>query len=116
MKKAAGRKRVKIAAFSYSLGYFSGVLAYILWKKDKFVRFHAAQSTVWFLLLVIANAILQSISKQSIIGGFYRFIDVGLIVVAIGSWIYLMIQALRGSEYRLPIIGEIIYKFVNRKQ
>ena len=110
------RKKVKPAAFSYSLGYLSGVLAYILWKKDNFVRFHAAQSTVWFLLLVFANAILQSISKQSVIGGFFRFLDVGLILVAVISWIYLMIQALRGNEYRLPIIGEIIHKFVNRKQ
>ena len=111
-----------VAAFSYLLGPFSGILVLVLEKNNKFVRFHALQSTLWFLMLMVGSWVLTLLS--SIFGGlpllgtllgwlFSAIFSLGVILY-IGSKIYLIIKALQTELYKLPIIGEVVWAQVSK--
>ena len=85
---------------AYFLGFITGILLLIIEKDNKFVRFHAAQSTVLSGGLFILGIILGFIPIIGwIIGLFLPF--VGLIL-----WLYLMYMAYQGNLYRLPVIAD----------
>src|ERR1700694_2078721 len=97
-------------ALAYLLGPITGIAFLVLEKQNRFVRFHAAQSTVLFIALVVFGIVL------SIVGGILAFVPllgliVGLgmsIVVGFGSfvlWLLLMWQAFQGKEWALPIVA-----------
>ena len=94
------------AALAYLLGFVSGIFLLIVEKKNKFVRFHAVQSTVLFLCLTIL----------SFIAGFIPFIGwvlTGLInLVALILWLVSMYRAYKGEKFKWPIVGEFAEKKV----
>jgi uncharacterized membrane protein len=49
------------AALSYGLGWVTGVAFLLMEHENRFVRFHAMQSTIVFLALSVACILLQSI-------------------------------------------------------
>jgi len=90
------------AALAYSLFFFSGIVVLIMEKENKFVRFHALQSTLWFMILGVFSTL----------AGWLPFIG-GLIASGIGlvmmiSWIVLMFQAIQGKTFKLPIVGDVV--------
>ena len=89
-----------VAAISYLGGALSGIAVLIAEKHDRFVRFHAMQSTVTFLAVLVAHLLLRSVP---IIGGLL-YLPFMLGVVAL--WAYLMFQAITGKKYKLPYIGD----------
>ena len=86
----------------YVLGFFSGIVILIMERENKFVRFHALQSTLWFVLLSILNWIVGGLA---IIGTL-------LAVVTIASWAFLMYQAYNGEKFKIPMIGDAVEKHV----
>jgi uncharacterized membrane protein len=106
------------AALSYALGLITGILFLVLepYKSNRFVRFHAMQS-VLFSAACIVFAIVWSILVGilvSIAGFWVLAVDVPLrLLVGLGIfvfWLYLMFQAYREREYRIPWIGAIAAK------
>ncbi len=100
-------------ALSYSLTFVTGVVFYLL-AEDRFVRFHAAQSTLVFGLLVALNVGLSILAGVVAVvpgvGGVLVRI-VGTIAALVGpvavvTWIVLMYLAYRGDEYAVPVAGE----------
>jgi uncharacterized membrane protein len=72
-------------------------------KENKFVRFHAVQSLVFWFAALGVSAIIN-VLKLIFIGLFLEPIfQVGLV----GVWFYLMYKAYNNIEYELPIIGKI---------
>jgi uncharacterized membrane protein len=98
----------------YALGCVSGIIYFVLEKSNKFVRFHALQSTVWFLLLFVVNAILGFFTWIPIIGSILGFVQwlIGLLILV--SWIYLMVMAYKGSTFKIPIIGDTVENQINK--
>jgi uncharacterized membrane protein len=111
-----------------AIGYPIGILALILIfmeKDNKFVRFHALQSVLWGVLatvvlvplfiigmifFIILAATLGTIG--SIIGGLVMMVA-GLISLAVFALaIYAAIKAYGGEEYKLPIVGNMVQKWV----
>ena len=97
-------------AFSYVLGPITGVLFYALQRDDPFVRFHALQSILVSLALIVASIGL------SIVGAVLAFIPilgwiVGLLLslaMSLGTfvlWIILMARAFQGREWEAPVVG-----------
>jgi uncharacterized membrane protein len=104
-------------ALSYSLGIITGILFLVLepYRRDRFVRFHAMQSILYFLAAVAFNilwrimvGILMSISGWIAVAAFpiRMLISLGLF----GLWLFLMFQAFNQREFSLPIIGAIAKK------
>jgi len=84
----------------YFLGFITGIVFLVVEKKSRFVKFHAMQSTITFLSLFVISLIL----------GFIPII--GLLVypvwiLSLALWLLLMIKALRGERYLLPIVGKM---------
>ncbi len=92
------------ALLAYLFGWVSGIIFLFLEKKSKFVKFHAAQSTVVFLPITVVVWILFAIP-------FVGWILAGLIEIgAFILWVILLIKAYNGEEYELPIAGEYARK------
>jgi uncharacterized membrane protein len=85
----------------YLLGFITGIFFLVVEKRSSFVKFHARQSTITFLSLFVISTLLG------------RIPIVGLLVFPIWIlslilWLILMIKAVRGERYSLPIIGKWI--------
>lgn len=89
------------AALSYLLGFISGIF-FFLTSKDKFVRFHALQSTIASLGFVVLNFVLGMI-------GLYMFTNLVNLVTLI-LFIFLIVQAYQGKQFKLPVIGDVASK------
>jgi uncharacterized membrane protein len=89
-----------IAVLAYVGGALTGIVVLVMEKKDQFVRFHAMQSTVTFLLVLVANLLITSLP---VVGrmAYYPFA-----LAVTGLWIALMVKAFQGARYKLPYIGD----------
>ncbi len=85
---------------AYFLGFVTGIVLLLIEKENKFVRFHAAQSTVVFGVLFILSIILGFIP---IIGW---LVALFLPLVGFVLWLYLMFMAYKGNMYRLPVLAD----------
>ena len=81
--------------------WITGIIFFILEQKNKWVRFHAAQSIVVFGTLGIASAILHWIP---IIGWFFSAV---IWITGIVLWVVLMSKAYNGERYKIPWAGDI---------
>ena len=94
-----GLKKTTAGALAYVLGPITGI-KFLLIEKDPFVRFHAMQSTVVFVVLFV----LQWILGITIIL-FPLSALVGL--VAFVLWLILIYKAWQGEEWEVPVLGKI---------
>ena len=89
-----------LAALSYVAGAISGVVVLVAEKHDRFVRFHAMQSIITFLCVLVAQILLRNLP---VLGGWLsRAFLVGVFLL----WGWLMYQAFMGRRYKLPYIGD----------
>jgi uncharacterized membrane protein len=89
------------AALSYLVGFVTGILFLLVEKDNRFVRFHAMQSTLFFLAVVAIDVLLQIIP---LIG----FLVVVFVVIPASAvvWLLMMYKAYQGEEYKLPLVGQ----------
>jgi uncharacterized membrane protein len=88
----------------YVLTWFSGLIILFIEKDNKFVKFHAIQSLVTFLILQVASYVFRAFP---IIGWLFS----GLIwLLQFGLWILLIYKAYNRELFKLPIIGDIAEK------
>ena len=89
------------AALSYLVGFVTGIIFLLVEKENRFVRFHAMQSTLFFLAVVAIDVLLQIIP---LIG----FLVVVFVVIPASAlvWLLMMYKAYQGEEYKLPLVGQ----------
>jgi len=90
-----------IAAASYLVGFVTGIIVLLAEKENRFVRFHAMQSTIFFVAVVIVDVVLQVIPLLGFLVVIFLVIPLSAIV-----WLFMMYKAYQGDEYKLPIVGE----------
>ena len=90
--------------FCYLLGFITGIIFLVVEKKSSFVKFHAMQSTVTFLGVFV---ILVVFGWIPLLG---TLIWIGSLVL----WLFLMVNALRGKQYELPIVGKMAAEKANK--
>jgi uncharacterized membrane protein len=88
------------AALAYLGGALTGILFLIIEKQDRFVRFHAMQSTMTFLGVIVVHFVLRGVP---VIGPVLTFAFVVGIVIL---WVILIVKAFSGERYKLPYIGD----------
>ena len=90
----------------YLLGFVSGIIILIMERENKFVRFHALQSTMWFILLTIVSLVSGWIFGWiPLIGGLISSV---LTLLTVASAIFLMYNAYMGKQFKIPIIGDVV--------
>ena len=95
-------------ALAYFLGPITGILFLLIEKDNKFVRFHAMQSTLTFGGIFVLNIVLGFIPILGWIAGSL------ISLVSLILWIFLMYKAFNNEEYELPIIGDLARKQVEK--
>ena len=106
MKTDLGMDEKLGALLTYVLGFVTGIVFLIIEKKNKFVRFHAMQSTIFFGGLFVVQLILGVIP---IIGW---LLNLAISIYEFIMWIVCMIKAYNGEKYELPIAGKMAKKYV----
>lgn len=100
-KQEAVQNQNLLAALTYLLGFITGIIFLLLEKKNKFIRFHAMQSTITFGGIFVINIILGFIPILGWIVGIL------LSLVSFILWIVLMVKAYQGEHFKLPYIGDL---------
>ena len=120
MKSVFGLNENMAAALSYVLGPISGIITLVLERENKFVRFHALQSTLWFLFMWIIFWVVGLIAGVPIpIIGFLIWLVTRPVMwiwwlVFFGSRIFLMFRASTGAEFKIPFIGDVVWNQINK--
>lgn len=90
-----------MGAVAYLLGFITGIVLLLTEKENKFIRFHAMQSTILFGGLFVIGIVL----------GFIPLLGwaVGLLlsVAEFILWIVCMIKAYQGEMFKLPVVGDM---------
>src|SRR4030066_972156 len=103
----AAKDRNLVAALSYLLGFITGIVILFVEKDDRFIRFHAMQSTVIFGGLFVISILLGIIFGQIIlIGLLVNLVNILLSILGLIVWIVSMIKAYQGELYKWPIVGD----------
>jgi len=100
---------------AYAFGFVSGFVVLIMERENKTVRFHALQSTLWFLLTFILFGVINFLfgwipSWVPLIGWVPQLVS---LVITI-SWLFLMITALAGKIFKIPLVGDVAQAFVEK--
>jgi uncharacterized membrane protein len=81
----------------YLFGFVTGIIFLVVEKKSSFVKFHAKQSTITFLGLFVIILVV----------GWIPVLGMLVWISTLILWLVLMIKALQGKRYSLPIVGKM---------
>lgn len=110
-----------VAVLTYSLGWFSGLLFTLFTRENRYVRYHALQSLIFFgAINVLDIALAFTIASIHRFIYFLPFAGVMLVlsflllnIIAFVGWLVAIVQAYRGVYYRLPVAGDIVARTFN---
>ena len=88
------------AGLTYLLGLITGVIFLIAEPENKFVRFHALQSTYTFGAVAIAWLMLLGLPVLGMI------LVIPFVIGVTVLWVFLMFKAVSGERYKLKFIGD----------
>lgn len=107
------------AILCYALGWFSGLLFLIFERQNRYVRFHALQSLIFFGGINILDVVFTTFMRM---GGRHEHVPFLFLpfllffltnVMAFICWIIAMIHASRGTYFQLPFVGRLVGKYIN---
>ena len=97
-KSSTGLDENVAGFFCYLLGFITGIVFLVVEKESGFVKFHAKQSTITFLSLLVVMLVF----------GWIPVLSALVFVFSLVLWLILMVKALRGEKYSLPIVGKLV--------
>jgi len=96
-------------ALTYLLGFITGILFLVVEKQSRFVRFHAMQSLITFGGLFVVQQVL--VWGVPILGALVSLL---LVPLSILVWVFLMYKAFSGEKFKLPFIGDMAEKQIEK--
>ena len=84
----------------YLFGFITGIVFLVVERESRFVKFHAMQSTITFLSLFVISFIIGWIPVINLL-------VYPIWILSVILWLVLMIKALQGKKYLLPIVGKM---------
>lgn len=103
-----GMSQNTAAGLSYVFGWVTGLIFFLMEKQNKFVRFHAMQSIIFFGSLSVLNLVIGFLPYPISILGYL------LNVVGFIGWLVLLINGFQGKYFKLPVIGDYAEKYANQ--
>ncbi len=111
------------AALSYAFGWLSGLLFFLFSDGNRYVRFHALQSLLFFGsinvfdILFIWNfahfRLFEFVPFIRYMGGLAILFFLLLNFVAFVGWLVALFQAARGTYFKLPVVGELATRLLH---
>jgi uncharacterized membrane protein len=102
------------AGLSYVFGWISGLIIFLTEKQNRFVRFHAMQSILFFGGISILEIVLRFFTGLPVLGIFIDLILALLTLIGFVGWIVLMINGFQGKYFKLPIIGDYAERYADQ--
>ncbi|TMC20806.1 MAG: hypothetical protein E6J34_11555 [Chloroflexi bacterium] len=106
------------ALLSYLFGWLGGLVFLVIERKNRFVRFAAAQSVILTGPTFVVYVLLQLIAHIPFIGlllaPIVSCLTFVILVPTALIWLFLMVQAYRGIETKLPIVGDYAEALANK--
>lgn len=126
-KSSTGLDENIAALLAYVFGWVSGLVFYLIEKDSKLVRFHAMQSILFCVVVAVLGIALWIVSflfllvttmLPDVMGTLFGFLAtliwlVFSIAFLIG-WILCVVRAYQGQFFKLPVIGNMAEKIVNK--
>jgi uncharacterized membrane protein len=100
-KSSTGLDANLAAALSYLAWFVTGIIFLVIEKDSRFVKFHAMQSTLFFLPIAVVQMVLWSIPLLGWLLGFFLW------VASLVAWLILMFKAFQGERFKLPVVGDL---------
>jgi uncharacterized membrane protein len=91
----------------YLFGWVTGLIFFLLERENRFVRFHAMQSILFFGILSVLEGLFSYLPFFGPIGG-----ALGLIMFI--GWIVMMVKAHHGEYYKLPLFGDLAERLIGQ--
>jgi uncharacterized membrane protein len=126
-KSSTGLDENIAALLTYVFGWVSGLIFFLLEKDSKLVRFHAMQSILFNVFVAvlcfagwIVTIILVLIASQlpdvlgTVVGLLATLVWVILGAGLLIGWILCLVRAYQGKFFKLPVIGNLAEKIVNK--
>ena len=101
-KTSIGLDENLAGALAYVLGWITGVALLLIERDNRFVRFHAIQSSIVFGALCGLWFVGLSIP---LLGWIVSFIIIPPLSALI--WLWMLYQAYNGKRFKLPVAGDI---------
>ncbi len=99
-------------AIAYLLGPITGIVLLLTEKENKYVRFHAMQSTIVFGAYILLYIILGIVP---VLGWIIAILlSPILTLAAFVLWLVLMWKAYNGEEYKLPYFGDLTQRQLSK--
>lgn len=115
--QSAGLDKKTSAILSYVLGWLTGIIFLFVGKNDPDVKFHAAQSIVFFGAVSVVNFVLGILgSLLGTLGIIFSLAAFAVVILAVVVWIMAMVQANNtgGVRAELPIVGKFVAPYADR--
>ena len=98
------------------IGFIFSIVAVVVEKENKFVKFHAFQSLLlhgagFVIGFVIQAASIVASMTVGALGGLIGLLGMPFGLAFLGAQIFLMIKANGNEEFKLPVIGDMASKW-----
>ena len=115
------------ALLSYVFGWVSGLIFFLIEKDSKLVRFHAMQSILFCVAIASISIVLWVLFAVFLMIGSMLPDVMGMLTGLLGTviwlafsvalliaWILCLVRAYQGQFFKLPVIGNMAEKIVNK--
>jgi len=104
------------AGLSYVLTWVTGLIFFFMEKQNRFVRFHAMQSILFFGGLTVLRIILSVIGAFDVpfLGLIIALLSLAIGIIGLVGYIVLLINGFQGKYFKLPIVGDYAEKYANQ--
>jgi uncharacterized membrane protein len=102
------------AGLSYVLGWVTGLIFFLMEKQNRFVRFHAMQSILFFGGLTVIQIILGVVGYLPLLGLLAGLLGYAVWIIFIVGYIVLLINGFQGKYFKLPIVGDYAERYANQ--
>lgn len=107
--------RANIAAgLSYMFSWLSGLIIFFVEKQNRFVRFHALQSMLFFGSITLLVVFLSTMAQTAPLSALASCMSGLLNLVGFIGWIVLMVNGFQGKYFKLPGFGNWAERLMNR--
>jgi len=126
-KSSTGLDENIAALLSYVFGWISGLVFFLIEKDSKLVRFHAMQSILFCVLVAVLGIALWVVTLLYFLVGAMLPDIMGSLLALLGTfiwlifsvalliaWILCLVRAYQGQFFKLPVIGNMAEKIVNK--
>jgi uncharacterized membrane protein len=106
---SSGMDKRTAALLSYLITWITGIIFLFVGKNDPDVKYHAAQSVVFFGGLTILNIIISIVSAFNGLGA-VGYVGSLISLIQFIGWIYCLYKAWtgNGARFAIPVLGGVV--------